>query len=346
MAVLERWSRLRPAGGDAVAVALVDEEFFGTEGRCDPPVAGLPAARILGCLADLNLRYELYTRLEQLFDRRRSREWNLDRARVLASAAPWMRRLFAGVESGSPAQLRRYGKGQTVGQTVDALRVASALGVPLEFGFITFDPLLTPAELGENTGFLARTDVLCQPAAADPAAVVEGYLDGASLVASGEPVYRHVAYMATELEVLAHSRYATALQHRHPELVTSYDPAFCRFGVRYASPGIATVAAWCRVWTEGMFTPVYQARMTARSAGRDGAAGAHSLVCRYRDATFTLLCDLTRRHLPEVKLPAAPAVAVSGAAPDEMTLLTSLSQAVTPERVRFNPGLLERRRDR
>jgi len=347
-AILERWSRVRPPAAPAVTVSLVDEEFFGAEGLQDPPLAELPAARILACLQDLNLKYELYTRLEQLFDRRKSREWNLRRARLLAEAAQHMRRLFAGVESGSSAQLRRYGKGQTLTQTVDALRVASALGVPLEFGFITFDPLLTPAELGENIAFLARTDVICRPDARDPVSAAGNYLDGADLPASGEPVYRHVAYMATELEVLAHSRYASQLRRRHPELVGSYDPAFCRFGVSYADAGIAAVASWCRVWTEGMFTPVYQARMAVRSVGHDRAGEAQALVRRYRDATFTLLRELTRRYLPDVNLGASAQAAgpVPAGTCDEMALLAGLSAAVTGHRATFDPRLLERRRDR
>ncbi|GAA2451782.1 hypothetical protein GCM10010191_82530 [Actinomadura vinacea] len=357
VAILERFSRLRAPSGGQVALSLVDEEFFGAEGLQDPPPSRLPAARILTALKHLGLRFEVYTRLEQLFDRRQSDRWNLRRASLLADAAPHMRRLFAGVESGSPTQLRRYGKGQTVAQTVDALRVASTLGIPLEFGFITFDPLLTPAELAENMAFLARTDVMCDPhpslRTGGPTGVADGtvaavaavghYLNGASLAASGEPVYRRVAYMATELEVLANSRYADHLRRRHPDLLEDYDPAFCRFGARYADERVGAVASWCRVWTEGMFTPVYAARMAARSAGPGGAADAEALVRRYRDATFGLLCELTRRHLPDVGIPDGQPV--PGTA-DEPSLLEALSESVTGSPATFDLTHLERHRDR
>ncbi|MFG2245804.1 B12-binding domain-containing radical SAM protein [Spirillospora sp. NPDC048823] len=346
-AILERFSRLRTPEGSRVAVSLVDEEFFGSEGLIDPPPNELGSAYILAAMERLGLRCEIYTRLEQLFDRHRSRRWNLRRAMLLAETAPSMRRLFAGVESGSPSQLRRYGKGQTVSQTVDALRVASTLGVPLEFGFITFDPLLTPEELVENLAFLARTDVICAPHPDGPSAAVAQighYLNGADLPGSGDPVYRHVAYMATELEVLANSRYADHLHRRHPELLDGYDPAFCRFGAHYAHGAIERIAGWCRVWTEGMFTPVYQARMAARSAGIGEAAEAKALVRRYRDATFALLVTLTDRFLPGLKVPQG--FALAKAPSDELALLTAESVKVTGHPVTFNPSLLERRRDR
>jgi hypothetical protein len=217
-----------------------------------------------------------------------------------------MRRIFVGVESGSNSQLRRYGKGQNTRQIVEALRVGSALGVPMEFGFITFDPLLSPSELVENVMFLSRRDIMKAPAGETPDERVEAvraYLDGADLTDSGIPLYQHVAYMATELEVLAHSRYADHLRRRHPELLDGqFDSSFARYGVHYRDARIGEIAGWCRVWTEGMFAPVYEARMTARSSGSpDDAVGAAGLVGRYREATFALLVALTRHLLPEVR---------------------------------------------
>jgi hypothetical protein len=95
-----------------------------------------------------------------------------------------------------------------------------------------------------------------------------------------------------------------------------------------------------------MFTPVYQARMAVRSAGPGAAGDAQAIVRRYRDATFTLLCELTRRHLPQVNVSSVPADAGLAGISDEITLLTTLSAAVTGERAAFDPDMLERRRDR
>jgi len=279
-----------------------------------------------------------------------------------------MRRVFVGVESGSPAQLRRYGKGQTVAQTVDALRVASMLRVPLEFGFITFDPLLTPPELAENIAFLARRAVLAEPGhgpVSDRVDLVASYLGGAALTASRVPLYRHVAYMATELEVLAYSRYAALLQRRHPDLLDgSRDPNFARHGVTYANPGVGAVAAWCRVWAEGMFTPVYQARMALRVApSPEQVSASAALVLRHRDATFALLLALTVTLLPQTTAqlatvlppPGLPAAALPpDAGNEEITALlrrlaihtfgTPTSGSGPAVAVEFDPRHLGRRR--
>lgn len=295
--------RLAPLGS---ALSLVDEEFFGSEGLVDPPLPDLPAAAIMTTSRKLGMSYEFYTRLEQIFDRRRSRAWNLERARLLATEAPAVSRLFVGVESGSPTQLQRYGKGQTVKQMVDALGVASAMGLPLEFGFITFDPLLKPTELLENLQFLARDDILSESVGSDPdesVKAVSDYLDGAPLPGAGIPIFQQVAYMATEMEVLRHSRYAERLRRSHLDLLTGeVDPNFARIGALYRDERISEIAGWCRVWTEGMFSPVYEARMAARSSTDPSAiAESRALVSRYREATFGLLVSVSMWHLEEIR---------------------------------------------
>lgn len=350
VAILER------VAATGSALSIVDEEFFGADGLIDPPMPDLPAADILAACRRLGISYEIYTRLQQLFDRRRSRAWNLERARLLATEARSMRRLFVGVESGSPSQLRRYGKGQTVAQTADALRVGSLLSLPMEFGFITFDPLLTPDELAENIEFLAREDVMVPPCTSpDVDARVETvarFLDGVDLTTSGVPLYQHVAYMATELEVLAHSRYADHLRRRHPELLDgAFDPSFARHGVRYRDARIGEIAGWSRVWTEGMFVPVYEARMAARASDDPTVAQeANRLVARYRHATFGLLLGLATRLLPDVatRLDALLARHAIPSGDDPEEWLADLASATLPGRrvTDFDVRLRSQRRER
>lgn len=349
--VLATLERLAPSGAP---LSLVDEEFFGAEGLADPPAAEPAAAAILTACRRLGIRYEIYTRVEQLFDRRRSPVWNTSRARLLATEAGAMSRVFVGVESGSPGQLRRYGKGQTVAETVDALRVGSALGVPLEFGFITFDPLLTRRELAENITFLGRRDIIVPAvpgSVQDRVGFVEAYLGGIRPRISGRPLYQHVAYMATELEILAHSRYESRLRRRDPELLDgTYDPGFARYGVTYRDPLVSETAGWCRVWTEGMFAPVYEARMAARARGTHAPAdAATSLVARYRDATFALLIGLTALLMPGTAVeaqtpPGCPALSGD----DPVRWLGALARATLPDgpEVTFDLALRVRRRGR
>jgi hypothetical protein len=298
-AVIATLERIATCGA---VVSFVDEEFFGQEGLLDPPPTSLAASEILSASRRCGMKYELYTRLEQLFDRRRSREWNLRRAEMLALEAQSMKRLFVGVESGSPSQLRRYGKGQTVAQIEDSLAVGSALGLPLEFGFITFDPLLSPAELTQNLHFLARKDILAMPISGVPVRVADAaatYYDGGKLQCAAIPIYQRVAYMATELEVLTRSRYAAALRRSRPELLGDIDPNFARYTVTYDDPRIGEIVGWCRVWTEGMFVPIYEARMRARSDKHASAVVSRDIVTRYREATFAYLVAIAAQLLPD-----------------------------------------------
>jgi hypothetical protein len=144
------------------------------------------------------------------------------------------------------------------------------------------------------------------------------------------PLYQRVAYMATELEVLAHSRYADHLRRRRPDLLDgAYDPGFARHGVRYDDERIGEIAAWCRVWTEGMFTPVYEARMSARAAeSATSVVEATELIRRYRFATFTLMAGLTTTLIPETEaaLPAPLASAIA----DPSLALRELAETVLP----------------
>lgn len=65
--------------------------------------------------------------------------------------------VYLGVESGSPSQLRRFGKGVAVKENEKALEILRELGFELEVGFIFFDFLATMQELKENIEFIERT---------------------------------------------------------------------------------------------------------------------------------------------------------------------------------------------
>ena len=68
-----------------------------------------------------------------------------------------LRVLFIGIESGSPKQLRRYGKAATVEENEEAIRLVEEVGICVIPGFIMMDPLVTPDEIRDNIAFLRRT---------------------------------------------------------------------------------------------------------------------------------------------------------------------------------------------
>jgi hypothetical protein len=282
-------------------LSFVDEDALGAEGRALE--LGAPSMiEIVNATVRAGFTAEIYTRLEQICDLRRSDDWNLARFEHFLEIRGGLARVFVGVESGVNSQLKRFGKGQTVAGIVDALRAGSLLGLPVEFGFITFDPLVSASELASTIEFLARRDVLLpydellQPS--DVIRVIHAQRDSAHVL--GEPVYSRVAYIATELEVLGSSPYARMLVRRYPHLVGRYDGSFGRFEYKYLDARLEPIAGWCRVWTEGAFPAIYRLRLLGRS-GEPLPPSATNVVAKYRVASFALLVGLAIQCLPEVR---------------------------------------------
>ncbi|MEY2485630.1 MAG: hypothetical protein QOH39_1278 [Verrucomicrobiota bacterium] len=296
-AVLECMAALitKENGDLAPVLSIVDEDAFGQEGR--DLKEGEPSVVALIRLAALrNVRCEIYTRLEQILDLRWEKRASLRRLHQLSVIQPSLARVFVGVESGSNSQLRRYGKGQSTADIVAALRAGALLRLPLEFGFITFDPLLTQEELLQSLEFLARRDVLLSPESEPTIDEIYSIAIEERLARThpGVPLFSCVAYMATELELFVNSPYVKLLRAAAPHLIGSYDSAFARFNYSYQDVAIGQIADWCRVWTEGTFAAVYQMRLAARMA-KEGDEQCNEIVGRYRAATFALLASLASR---------------------------------------------------
>ncbi len=68
--------------------------------------------------------------------------------------------LELGIESGSPAVLRRFNKRTTVEQNLAAIELLASSGIDLELDFIMFDPETTMDELHENWAFFRRADLM------------------------------------------------------------------------------------------------------------------------------------------------------------------------------------------
>ncbi len=65
--------------------------------------------------------------------------------------------VFVGIESFAPTQLRRYGKGTSPENNIEAIHLLERLNIELELGLILFDPLVTLDELRTNVQALKKT---------------------------------------------------------------------------------------------------------------------------------------------------------------------------------------------
>lgn len=65
-----------------------------------------------------------------------------------------LKKVFIGIESGCPTQLKRYNKNSTVDNNIKAINRILSLGLELDIGFIMFDPCMTFDEIKHNLKFL------------------------------------------------------------------------------------------------------------------------------------------------------------------------------------------------
>jgi len=144
------------------AVSFTDDDFGG-----DPERTAVIARLIKE--ARLNVRFSISTRADHIWRERASIKGErlnegelLERNRRLRQIMVELRdagleRVFIGMESGSPSQLRRYGKQVSVEGNYKALEILHELEIDVVAGYIPIDPAMNIVELQENISFLRRT---------------------------------------------------------------------------------------------------------------------------------------------------------------------------------------------
>lgn len=139
---------------------LVDEEFIGAG-----PDAVERALSVAGVLKAAGFAWESSCRIDQVVHRGHDRAWHVERAQMWRTLVreQGLRRMLFGVESGVDSILSRFNKETTAEQNALAIRTLSVLGVPTRYTYITFDPLMTLAELKATHAFQGRDDLLLRP---------------------------------------------------------------------------------------------------------------------------------------------------------------------------------------
>lgn len=192
-------------------IFLVDEEYVGY--REDSEQRGLAVARRL---REYGFKFETSTRVDQVIRPLRDRSWHVSRMQFWSEIVDaGLDRCLFGVESGVASILKRFNKKTTPRQNAQALRVLSALGVPIRATYITFDQLMTMDELIESFIFLGRRDLLLRRASFgsyDELYDIVRSDEASREHASGKPFYSQVSYMLVTMEALIGSKYLTYLE--------------------------------------------------------------------------------------------------------------------------------------
>jgi B12 binding domain len=274
---------------------LVDEEFIG-----NGPTATARAVEVAETIHRAGLRWESSCRVDQIADPGADRGWHIERAalfRHLRRAG--LRRMLFGVESGVDSVLDRFAKQTTADQNALAIRTLSALGVPTRFTYITFDPLMSAAELRATYEFQARTDLLLRPLPDLPVVqIVDGVRDEAFVAAhaTGRGLYTGISYMLVSMECLVGSAYTRRVQAAG--LAGLPRPSLGRLDARFADWRIGRASHHAQLWIDRHFPLDYtlkslektlpdEARHRVRQARVVLKDAAHALLGRMLDLIDT-----------------------------------------------------------
>lgn len=267
---------LRALGADQVTFA--DEDFLGGDANSMSQLIDV-MSHLRAELPDRPLTFDISATTRSIVDESDDTIEALrkmDRLQRLKEAG--LNKVFLGVESGSPAQLKRYAKGHTPTEIVAACTAVLTIGVKLELGFIMFDPLCTPEDIIENTSFLLDNRL---------AAYVSG--------------------PTSELRLQVGSRYINVLIRTERQLgqqlfQREVDPNTLSHKYQYANNVSGTLAAEVRDW-DGLVHPfVYATKGLTRHGKGVLQPGEHdrlkSLLGQYREASLEALRAAAHTHDP------------------------------------------------
>ncbi|MFH0246305.1 B12-binding domain-containing radical SAM protein [Streptomyces sp. HK10] len=268
---------------------LVDEEIIG---RGDGAVERvLELARLVH---GAGFRWESSCRVDQVADLGRDEDWHVERAQMWRTLlARGLRRMLFGVESGVDSVLDRFNKETSGEQNALAIRTLSVLGIPTRYTYITFDPLMSLAELKATYAFQGRTDLLLRPQPGLPAVeVVRGVRDAAWVAehAAGRPLHTGISYMLVSMECLVGAAYTRTAERAG--LTGEVEPLMGRVACRYADWRIGVASSWAQRWIDRHFALDYTLKSLEKvldGAPRHAVRQARVVL---KDAAYAVLGDM------------------------------------------------------
>lgn len=265
---------------------LVDEEFIG---RGDDAVPR--ALAVATMLHERGFRWETSCRIDQVADPRRGRAWHEERAAMWrALAGLGLRRCLFGVESGVTTILDRFQKETTAEQNVLAVRTLSGLGIPTRFTYITFDQLMSHAELQATYDFMGREDILLRPQPhLSPAQIVTAVADDgfARENAAGCPFYHGISYMLVSMECLSGAAYTKRAEAAG--LTRGQRPSMGRVDAEFLDPRIGRCSHHAQLWIDRNFALDYTLKSLEKRLDEAPHQTVRAARAVIKDSAHTLL---------------------------------------------------------
>lgn len=321
--------------GTARVLYAVDEEFIGRG-----PDAVPRALKIAQLIHDAGFAWESSCRVEQVARPDKDTAWHIERARMWRTLVDHgLRRMLFGIESGVDSILTRFHKDTTAEQNCLAVRTLTALGVPPRFTYITFDHLMTRAELAETVAFQGRTDLLLKPLPAlSPEEIVAGVRDEDFVRqhSTGQPFYTAISYMNVSMECLIGAPYTRMVTRQG--LAGAPRPALGRVDADFLDPHIGAVSRQAQLWIDRTFAYDYALKSLEKITTGPAREALRQARVVIKHAAYRALVDMTTA-LPAPGTPATDAAQRLRATCDDRftELVTAMAPLIGPVAAQVPP---------
>ncbi len=133
-------------------VTFSDEDFIGNDYYGIDRASKL-ASRIVN--VNIKIEYRINARVKAIYSDTDTEELRTQKEQTLVSLKrSGLSKIFLGFESGSAGQLKRYNKGYTLDEFIQAIDILRNIGIQYELGYISLDPLMSLEELEESLNFI------------------------------------------------------------------------------------------------------------------------------------------------------------------------------------------------
>lgn len=133
-------------------VTFSDEDFIGNDYYGIDRASKL-ANRIVN--ENIKIEYRINARVKAIYSDTDTEELRTQKEQTLISLKrSGLSKIFLGFESGSAGQLKRYNKGYTLDEFIQAIDILRNIGIQYELGYISLDPLMSLEELEESLNFI------------------------------------------------------------------------------------------------------------------------------------------------------------------------------------------------
>lgn len=269
-------------------IFLVDEEFFGYKND------GETTDRIFNICNILNkygFKFESSARVDQVYRRSRDKDWHVERIKLWKYLVNnGMDRMLFGVESGVESVLERFNKKTKKFQNEYAIRILSALEVPVRLTYITFDPLMSMDELIESYCFQGRTDLLMKPMHNLSEVDLYDSIHSENFVSNhsqNRPLYREISYMLVSMECLLNSKYLEKVENLG--LAREYNYSMGKRNAVYLDPRIGLMSYNAQLWIDRNFSLDYTVKSIEKIAPRNLQPLVRKLRETIKDFAYNLL---------------------------------------------------------